>query len=103
MASRSHPHIHPSHGGFSSYINIDPLYLGRLVRRFKTGPIRAIMVLSFSQQIQGFDLNRDDNQLRYTPITVSQEELVYHKNINYAVNGQLRRPRLIAPFLRSAV
>ncbi|KAF4721625.1 Chitin synthase, class 2 [Perkinsus olseni] len=75
MANRPHPHIHPSHGGYSSYINIDPLYLGRM-------------------QIQGFDLNRDDNQLRYTPITVSQEELVYHKNINYAERG-LKFPRFL--------
>ncbi|KAF4680963.1 Chitin synthase, class 2 [Perkinsus olseni] len=68
MAQRQHPHIHPNHGGYSSYIDIDPLYLGR-------------------KGVQGFDLTKENSRLRYTPITVSQEELVYHKNINYEERG----------------
>ena len=75
MAHKSHPYIHPVSGAYASYIDIDPLYCGRV-------------------SVDGFDKTRDDQMLRYTPITVSQEELVYHKNINYEERN-LAFPRYI--------
>ncbi|EER15473.1 hypothetical protein Pmar_PMAR017384, partial [Perkinsus marinus ATCC 50983] len=44
--------------------------------------------------VQGFDLTKENSRLRYTPITICQEELVYHKNINYEERG-IRFPRFI--------
>ena len=75
MKEREHPFIHPTSGAFASYIDIDPLYLGRVC-------------------VDGFDKSRPDQTLRYTPITISQEELLYHKNINYE-ERKLKYPRYI--------
>ena len=75
MQPKKHPFINPHSGAFASYIDIDPLYLSR-------------------KSVDGFDRTRPDQMLRYTPITISQEELIYHKNINYEEHG-LRYPRYI--------
>ena len=82
MNSKSHPYVHPISGAYASYIDIDPLYCGRLV-------------------VDGFDKTRDDQLLRYTPITVSQEELLYHKNINYEERN-LNFPRYIEQMFDNA-
>jgi chitin synthase len=75
MSARSHPYINPFSGAFASYIDVDPLYSSRNV-------------------VDGFETTRSDQMIRYTPITVSQEEIVYHRNINYEERG-LQFPRFV--------
>ena len=75
MHSRSHPYISPTSGAYASYIDIDPLYGDRRV-------------------VTGFERTMSEQMLRYTPITISQEELMYHKNINYE-ERKLAFPRFI--------
>jgi len=75
MHSRSHPYISPTSGAYASYIDIDPLYGGR-------------------RAVAGFERTMAEQMLRYTPITISQEELVYHKNINYE-ERRLAFPRFL--------
>lgn len=82
MTSLPHPFINPTSGAYASYIDIDPMYSGRTV-------------------VEGFDKTRSDQMLRYTPITVSQEELVYHQNINYE-ERTLTFPRFIEQMFDNA-
>ena len=82
MHTREHPFINPFSGAFASYIDIDPLYGSRNV-------------------VDGFETARDDQMIRYTPITVSQEELMYHKNINYEARG-LKFPRYIEEMFQNS-
>jgi hypothetical protein len=59
----NHPHCHPKYPAFSSYIDIDPMYLG-------------------IERIEGFDKMVTESQdLRYTPVTIRQHELVWHENM----------------------
>lgn len=75
MRAESHPFISPVSGAFASYIDIDPLYGERRV-------------------VPGFERTISEQSLRYTPITISQEELLYHKNINYE-ERRLEFPRFL--------
>ena len=82
MHARSHPYIHPASGAFASYVDIDPMYGGR-------------------NSVEGFDKSRPEQMLRYTPITISQEELMYHQNINYE-ERKLAYPRYIEQMFDNA-